>query len=78
VACAFLLILPYLLSLLYRVVDPVSTLMLWRWATRFPSRAGGDADRFLGADTVTHRDCRRGRAFSAAIMELISMNCAAW
>src|SRR5215468_7122577 len=34
VACAFLLILPYVLTPLYRVVDPVSTLMLWRWATR--------------------------------------------
>jgi len=34
VACAFLLILPYLLTPLYRVVDPISTLMLWRWATR--------------------------------------------
>ena len=34
VACAFLLILPYLLTPLYGVVDPVSTLMLWRWATR--------------------------------------------
>jgi len=32
--CAFLLILPYLLTPLYRVVDPVSTLMLWRWVTR--------------------------------------------
>lgn len=32
VGCAFLLILPYLLTPLYRVVDPVSTLMLWRWA----------------------------------------------
>src|SRR5262245_15637141 len=28
-----LLLLPYLLVPLYRVVDPVSTLMLWRWAT---------------------------------------------
>jgi monofunctional biosynthetic peptidoglycan transglycosylase len=28
---AFLLLLPYLLAPLYRVVDPVSTLMLWRW-----------------------------------------------
>jgi monofunctional biosynthetic peptidoglycan transglycosylase len=27
------LLLPYLLVPLYRVVDPVSTLMLWRWAT---------------------------------------------
>ena len=26
------LLLPYLLTPLYRVVDPVSTLMLWRWA----------------------------------------------
>src|SRR5262245_32171035 len=34
VGCAFLLLLPYLLTPLYRVVDPVSTLMLWRWATR--------------------------------------------
>jgi monofunctional biosynthetic peptidoglycan transglycosylase len=33
VGCAFLLILPYVLTPLYRVVDPVSTLMLWRWAT---------------------------------------------
>src|ERR1700674_5569893 len=30
----FLLLLPYGLTLLYRVVDPVSTLMLWRWAKR--------------------------------------------
>jgi len=30
--CAFLLILPYALTPLYRVVDPVSTLMLSRWA----------------------------------------------
>jgi monofunctional glycosyltransferase len=33
---AFLLILPYVLTLLYRVVDPLSTLMLWRWAVRAP------------------------------------------
>jgi monofunctional biosynthetic peptidoglycan transglycosylase len=33
IGCAVLLILPYLLTPLYRVVDPVSTLMLWRWAT---------------------------------------------
>jgi monofunctional glycosyltransferase len=33
VGCAALLALPYLLTPLYRVVDPVSTLMLWRWAT---------------------------------------------
>jgi monofunctional biosynthetic peptidoglycan transglycosylase len=32
VGCAFLLVLPYLLAPLYRVVDPVSTLMLWRRA----------------------------------------------
>jgi monofunctional biosynthetic peptidoglycan transglycosylase len=29
---ALILLLPYLLVLLYRVVNPVSTLMLWRWA----------------------------------------------
>jgi monofunctional biosynthetic peptidoglycan transglycosylase len=34
VGCAFLLVLPYLLTPLYRVVDPASTLMLWRWAER--------------------------------------------
>jgi monofunctional biosynthetic peptidoglycan transglycosylase len=33
VGCAGLLALPYLLTPFYRVVDPVSTLMLWRWAT---------------------------------------------
>ena len=27
-----LLALPYLIALLYRFVNPVSTLMLWRWA----------------------------------------------
>ena len=31
---AVLLLLPYALTPLYRVVDPVSTLMLWRWAKR--------------------------------------------
>ena len=30
---AVLIVLPYLIAPLYRVVDPVSTLMLWRWAT---------------------------------------------
>jgi monofunctional biosynthetic peptidoglycan transglycosylase len=33
---AFLLILPYVLTLLYRAVDPPSTLMLWRWAMGAP------------------------------------------
>jgi monofunctional glycosyltransferase len=33
---AFLLILPYVLALLYRAVDPPSTLMLWRWAMGAP------------------------------------------
>ena len=28
-----LLVLPYILIVLYRVVNPVSTLMIWRWAT---------------------------------------------
>ena len=31
-AVAVVLLLPYLAAPLYRVVDPVSTLMLWRWA----------------------------------------------
>jgi monofunctional glycosyltransferase len=34
VGIAVLLLLPYALAPLYRVVDPVSTLMLWRWAKR--------------------------------------------
>ena len=34
VGIAVLLILPYALTPLYRVVDPISTLMLWRWAKR--------------------------------------------
>lgn len=29
-----LVLLPYLIAPLYRFVDPVSTVMLWRWATR--------------------------------------------
>jgi monofunctional biosynthetic peptidoglycan transglycosylase len=33
-AVVFLLLLPYALAPLYRAVDPVSTLMLWRWAKR--------------------------------------------
>src|SRR5262249_10870257 len=33
VALVVVLLLPYLLVPLYRVVDPVSTLMLWRWMT---------------------------------------------
>src|SRR5579859_3160608 len=31
---ALLVLLPYALTPLYRLVDPVSTLMLWRWAKR--------------------------------------------
>jgi monofunctional biosynthetic peptidoglycan transglycosylase len=33
IGAAILLLLPYAIAPLYRVVDPVSTLMLWRWAT---------------------------------------------
>lgn len=33
VLLAIVLLLPYLIAPLYRVVDPVSTVMLWRWAT---------------------------------------------
>jgi monofunctional glycosyltransferase len=32
-AVVFVVLLPYLLAPLYRFVNPVSTLMLWRWAT---------------------------------------------
>jgi monofunctional biosynthetic peptidoglycan transglycosylase len=33
IAVAVLMIAPYLIAPLYRFVDPVSTVMLWRWAT---------------------------------------------
>ena len=33
ICLAVIVLLPYLLAPLYRVVNPVSTLMLWRWAT---------------------------------------------
>jgi monofunctional biosynthetic peptidoglycan transglycosylase len=33
IALALVLLLPYLIVPLYRFVDPVSTLMVWRWAT---------------------------------------------
>jgi monofunctional biosynthetic peptidoglycan transglycosylase len=33
IALALVLLLPYLIVPLYRVVDPVSTLMVWRWTT---------------------------------------------
>jgi monofunctional biosynthetic peptidoglycan transglycosylase len=36
IVAALLLVLPYALAPLYRVVDPVSTLMLWRWARGAP------------------------------------------
>ena len=32
-ALVIVILIPYLLVPLYRVVDPVSTLMVWRWAT---------------------------------------------
>src|ERR1700704_5720662 len=32
-AIALIIALPYLIAPFYRFVDPVSTLMLWRWAT---------------------------------------------
>src|SRR5689334_13157339 len=31
-----LLLLPYLLTVIYRVVNPVSTLMMWRWVKGAP------------------------------------------
>jgi monofunctional biosynthetic peptidoglycan transglycosylase len=45
-----LLALPYVIAPLYRVVDPVSTLMLWRWATgRRVERARMPIDRMASA-----------------------------
>jgi monofunctional biosynthetic peptidoglycan transglycosylase len=33
IAGVVLLLLPYLIAPLYRWIDPVSTLMVWRWTT---------------------------------------------
>jgi monofunctional glycosyltransferase len=33
IVIAVLVLIPYVIAPLYRVIDPVSTLMLWRWAT---------------------------------------------
>jgi len=49
-----ILLLPYLLVPLYRVVDPVSTLMLWRWATgRHVERTWVPIDRMAPALPMT-------------------------
>jgi monofunctional biosynthetic peptidoglycan transglycosylase len=34
IVALILVLLPYLIAPLYRFIDPVSTVMLWRWATR--------------------------------------------
>jgi monofunctional biosynthetic peptidoglycan transglycosylase len=34
IVIAVLILIPYAIAPFYRVIDPVSTLMLWRWATR--------------------------------------------
>ena len=78
VGIAFLLILPYALAPLYRVIDPVSTLMLWRWAKRTRSRAHGGADWPHGVDPAPLRSRRRGRGVSAATTASISTNYGAW
>ena len=71
-----LILLPYLLAPFYRVINPVSTLMLWRWAT------GQRVERIVGA-ARPHRagpaargDRRRGRHRSAATAASISAPCA--
>jgi monofunctional biosynthetic peptidoglycan transglycosylase len=33
IVIAVLIVIPYVIAPLYRVIDPVSTLMVWRWAT---------------------------------------------
>ena len=53
VAVVAVLLLPYLLTPLYRVIDPVSTLMLARWVTR---QAGGS---HCGAAAPGSRRCCR-------------------
>ena len=46
------LLLPYLLVPLYRFVNPVSTLMLWRWAT------GARVERYSCRSIAWRRPCR--------------------
>jgi hypothetical protein len=56
------LLLPYLLAPLYRFVDPVSTLMLWRRMTFGPGRADLDTIGHDLARLAARRDGCRGRA----------------
>ena len=61
VAVLAVLLLPYLLTPLYRVIDPPSTLMLARWLA---GQAGGAHLRAAGADragAAAHGDRVRGR-----------------
>jgi monofunctional biosynthetic peptidoglycan transglycosylase len=62
IALVVLLLLPYLIVPLYRFVDPVSTLMLWRWATgRQVTRAVVPLERIapvLPATVVAAEDAR--------------------
>jgi monofunctional glycosyltransferase len=54
VVVLIVLLLPYLLVPLYRVVNPVSTLMLWRWATGRPvERSFVSIDRMAPALPAT-------------------------
>jgi monofunctional biosynthetic peptidoglycan transglycosylase len=53
-AVALVLLLPYLLVPVYRVINPISTLMLWRWAAGAPvERSFVPIDRMAPALPVT-------------------------
>src|SRR5215471_3486120 len=58
-AIMVVVLLPYLLVPLYRTVNPVSTLMLWRWA-KGARGAKLRADRAHGAGAADDRDRVRG------------------
>ena len=53
IAILLVLLLPYLLMPLYHVVNPVSTPMLWRWATGARVERLGAAGRIAPALPVT-------------------------
>ena len=62
IAIVLVLLLPYLLTPLYHVVNPVSTLMVWRKMTgERVERVWAPLDRDR-ADPAAHRDGRRGCA----------------
>ena len=72
IAILAFLIAPYVIAPFYRVIDPVSTPMLWRWATGARVQRTFVPLRPHRAGAAAHGDHRRGRHASAAIAASIS------